>query len=135
MGDTQISNSKGAAMKRRTVLLNIVVFVTLLFLVLPQVWAQNYGQIRALKNRAETVTHQKNHFVTQVLRSYNILCQVTEEGIVARLHIQNRWYDVNQIEIVPVTKEVEGGYRVIAHDIFFYTESDILHLFSAAIIH
>ena len=121
-------------MKRRTVLANIIVFFTLLVLVLPQVSAQNYGQIRALKSRAETVTHQKNHFVAQVLRSYNIPCQVTEEGIVARLHIQNRWYDVNQIEIVPVTKEVEGGYQVIAHEIFFYTEGDILHLVSAATI-
>jgi hypothetical protein len=121
-------------MKRRTVLANIIVLFALLVLVLPQVSAQNYGQIRALKNRAETVTHKKNHFVAQVLRSYNIPCQVTEEGIVARLHIQNRWYDVSQIEIVPVTKEVEGGYQVIAHEIFFYTEGDILHLVSAATI-
>jgi len=121
-------------MKRRTVLLNIIVSFALLVLAGAQVSAQNYGQIRALKNRAETVTHQKNHFVVQVLRSYNIPCQVTEEGIVARLHIQNRWYDVNQIEIVPVTKEVEGGYQVIAHEIFFYTEGDILHLISAATI-
>jgi hypothetical protein len=121
-------------MKRRNVLLSIIVSFALLVAVMPQVMAQNYGQIRALKNRAETVTQQKNHFVAQVLRSYNIPCQVTEEGIVARLHIQNRWYDVSQIEIVPVTKEVEGGYQVIAHEIFFYTEGDILHLVSAATI-
>jgi hypothetical protein len=119
-------------MKGRTVLLKIIVFFALLVLVNPLVWAQNYGQIRALKNRAETVTRQKNHFVVQVLRLYNIPCKLTEEGIVAQLHIQNHWYDVNQIEIVPVTKEVEGGYEVIAHEIFFYTESDILHLVSAA---
>jgi hypothetical protein len=121
-------------MKKRTVLLNIIVFFALLVLVMPQVSAQNYGQIRALKNRAETVTRQKSNFVVQVLHSYNIPCQVTEEGIVARLQIQNRWYDVNQIEIVPVTREVEGGYQVIAHEIFFYTEGDILHLVSAATI-
>ena len=121
-------------MKRRTVLLNIILYCGLVVLLLPDAWAQDYGQIRALKNRAETVNQQKNHFVAQVLHSYNIPCQVTEEGIVARLHIQNRWYDVNQIEIIPVTEEVEGGYQVIAHEIFFYTEGDILHLVSAATI-
>ena len=103
----------------------------MLVLLLPDLWAQNYGQIRALKNRAENVTRQKNHFVFQVLRSYNISCKLTEEGIVAQLHVQNHWYNVNQIEVVPVTREIEGGYEVIAHEIFFYTEGDILHLVSA----
>ena len=118
-------------MKGRTVLLKILLFFALLVLVNPQVGAQNYGQIQAMKDRAETVTRQKNHFVVQVLRSYNIPCKVTEEGIVAQLHIQNHWYDVKQIEIVPITREIEGGYEVIAHEIFFYTEGDILHLVSA----
>ena len=121
-------------MKRRTFFLNIILSCAVVVLLLPDGWAQNYGQIRALKRRAETVNQQKNHFVTQVLHSYNIPCQVTEEGIVARVHIQNRWYDVNQIEIVPLTRKVEGGYQVIAHEIFFYTEDDILHLVSAATI-
>ncbi|MCG6916868.1 MAG: hypothetical protein LJE89_04895 [Deltaproteobacteria bacterium] len=118
-------------MKRRNVFLKIILSCALLVLLLPDLWAQNYGQIRAMKNRAETVTRQKNHFVVQVLRSYNIPCKVTEEGIVAQLHIQNHWYDVKQIEIVPVTRDIEGGYEVIAHEIFFYTEGDILHLVSA----
>ena len=119
-------------MKRRTVLLNIILYCGLVVLLLPDGWAQDYGQIRALERRADTVNQQKNNFVARVLHSYNIPCEVTEEGIVARLHSQNRWYDVNKIEIVPVTKEVEGGYQVIAHEIFFYTEGDTLHLVSAA---
>ena len=121
-------------MKRRTFFLNIILSCAVVVLLLPDGWAQNYGQIRALKRRAETVNQQKNHFVTQVLHSYNIPCQVTEEGIVARVHIQNRWYDVKQIEIVPLTREVEGGYQVIAHEIFFYTEGHILHLVTPATI-
>jgi hypothetical protein len=121
-------------MKGRTVFLNIILWSALVVLLLPDAWGQNYGQIRALKSRAETITQQKNQFVAQVLHSYNIPCQLTEEGIVARIHIQNRWYDVKQIDIVPITKEAEGGYQVIAHDIFFYTEGDILHLVSAATI-
>ena len=121
-------------MKGRTVFLKIILSCALLVLLLPEAWAQDYGQIRALKSRADTVSQQKNNFVARVLHSYNIPCQVTQEGIVARLHIQNHWYDVKQIEIVPVTRDVEGGYQVIAHEIFFYTEGDILHLVSPATI-
>ena len=117
-------------MKRQTMFFGILVSLALLVLVVPQASAQNYGQIRALKRRADTVTHQKSSFVAQVLSSYKILYQSTEQGIVARLHIENRWYDVNQIEIVPVTREVDEGYQVIAHEIFFYTEGEILHLVS-----
>ena len=117
-------------MKRRTMLFGILVSFALFVLLLPQASAQNYGQIRALKRRADTVTHQKNSFVARVLSSYKIPYQTTEQGIVARLHIEDRWYDVDQIEIVPLTREVDGGYQVIAHEIFFYTEGEILHLVS-----
>jgi hypothetical protein len=122
-------------MKRQTMFFGILVSFALLVWVSTQASAQNYGQIRALKRRADTVTHQKNSFVARVLSSYKITYQTTEQGIVARLHIENRWYDVNQIEIVPVTREVDGGYQVIAHEIFFYTEGEILHLVSAVTIH
>ena len=122
-------------MKRQAIFFSILVSLGLFVLVLSQASAQNYGQIRALKRRADTVTRQKNDFVVRVLHSYDIPHQVTAQGIVARLHIENRWYDVNQIEIVPVTREVDGGYQVIAHEIFFYTEGEILHLFSAVTIH
>jgi len=118
-------------MKRQAIFFSILVSLGLFVLVLSQASAQNYGQIRALKRRADTVTRQKNDFVVRVLHSYDIPHQVTAQGIVARLHIENRWYDVNQIEIVPVTREVDGGYQVIAHEIFFYTEGEILHLVSA----
>jgi hypothetical protein len=121
-------------MKRQTIFFGILILLALFVWGLPQPSAQNYGQIRALKRRADTVTHQKNSFVARVLSSYKIPCQVTEQGIVARLHIENRWYDVNQIEIVPVMREVDGGYQVIAHEIFFYTEGEILHLVSAVTI-
>ena len=117
-------------MKRRTMLFGILVSFALPVLLLPQASAQNYGQIRALKRRADTVTHQKNSFVARVLSSYKIPYQTTEQAIVARLHIEDRWHNVDQIEIVPLTREVEGGYQVIAHEIFFYTQGEILHLVS-----
>ena len=125
-------NDKGAAMKRRNMISAILVSLAMFVFVSSQVWAQNYGQVRALNRRAVTVTRQKNDFVARVLHSYGIPCQVTQEGVVARLQIEKRWYDVKQIEIVPVIQEVEGGYLVTAHEIFFYTEGEILHLVSAA---
>ena len=115
-------------MQRQKMFFAILVSLAMFVLVLSQVWAQNYGQVRALKGRAATVTRQKNDFVARVLNSYGIPCQVTQEGIVARLHMENRWYDVNQIEIVPVTKQVEGGYKVTGHERFVDTEGEILHL-------
>ena len=121
-------------MKRQTMLFGIPVSLALLVLLFSQATAQNYGQIRALKRRADTITHQKNSFVARVLSSYKIPFQATEQGIVARLHIEDRWHDVDQIEIVPVTRQVDGGYQVIAHEIFFYTEGEILHLVSEVTI-
>ena len=117
-------------MKRRTMLFGFLVSCAFFVLLLPQASAQNYGQIRAFKRRADTVTHQKNSFVARVLSSYKIPYQNTDQGIVARLHIEDRWHDVDEIEIVPLTREVDGGYQVIAHEIFFYTEGEILHLVS-----
>ena len=118
-------------MRRQTIFFAILVSLALLVLMLPQALAQNYGQMRALKRRATTVTRQKNEFVARVLHSYDIPYQISEQGVVARLQIDKRWYDVNQIEIVPLTREVEGGYQVTGHEIFFYTEGQILHLVSA----
>ena len=121
-------------MKLQTVWYGIVISLALFAFVLPQTFAQNYGQIRALKHRATTVSQQKNHFVARVLSSYNIPYQRDKQGIVLRLHIDDRWYDVNQIEIVPVTQEGENSFKIVAHEIFFYTDKDILHLVSAVTI-
>jgi hypothetical protein len=101
---------------------------------LPGAAAENYGQIRALKQRAVTVQRQKNAFVSRVLQSYAIPHQRTSEGIISRLQIGGRWLDVNRIEIVPVVRQGAAGLQVVAHEIFFYTEGEILHLVSALTI-
>jgi hypothetical protein len=117
-------------MKRRFTYLSVLVCLATLVLMLPLAAAENYGQLRALKRRAATVTRQKNEFVTRVLRSYEIPYQRTEQGIVAQLQIGTRWFDVNRIDIVPLARDGENGLQVVAHEIFFYTESDTLHLVS-----
>lgn len=93
-----------------------------------------YGQLRALKRRAATVMQQKNDFVARVLHSHKIAYQRNEDGVVTQLQIGSRWLDVNRIEIVPLVREGEGGLEFIGHEIFFYTEGEILHLLSALTI-
>ncbi|MCK4487934.1 MAG: hypothetical protein KAU38_14395 [Desulfobacterales bacterium] len=121
-------------MKRRILMLSAIIFLAA-FVAAPS-WAsgETYGQLRALKRRAATVMRQKNDFVARVLHSYDIPYQRNEQGVVTRLQIRNNWLDVNRIEIVPLVREGEYGLQVMGHEIFFYTEGQILHLVSALTI-
>jgi hypothetical protein len=122
-------------MKRRfTVVAFAILAIAALTIALPGANAENYGQIRALKRRALTVQRQKNAFVARVLESYAIPHQQTSEGIVSRLQIGGRWRDVSRIEIVPVVQQTRAGLQVVAQEIFFFTEGEVLHLVSALTI-
>ena len=121
-------------MKRRVLVLSAVIFLAAFAAAPPWASTETYGQLRALKRRAATVTRQKNDFVARVLHSYNIPYRLTGEGVVARLRIGTNWRDVNRIEIVPLVQEGEYGLQVRGHEIFFYTEGKILHLVSALTI-
>lgn len=120
-------------MKRRILVLSAIIFLAA-FATAPWASAETYGQLRALKRRAGIVTRQKNDFVARVLHSYDIPYQRTEQGVVARLQIGTKWLDVNRIEIVPLVREGEYGLQVTGHEVFFYTEGEILHLVSALTI-
>ena len=117
-------------MKQWLVFLSTLVSLTILALMPAPAYAESYGQLRALKRRAATVTRQKNDFVSLVLRSYGIPYESTEQGVIARIHLNDRWLNVNGIEIVPMVREGEGGFQAVAHEIFFYAEGEILHLVS-----
>jgi len=117
-------------MKRRILMLSAIIFLAAFVAAPPWASGETYGQLRALKRRAATVMRQKNDFVARVLHSYDIPYQRTEQGVVTRLQIRNNWLDVNRIEIVPLVREGEYGLQVIGHEIFFYTEGQILHLVS-----
>jgi hypothetical protein len=123
--------SEGDVMKKRIAyLISLVLFVALTCTSVPTA-AYNYGQIRALKRRAVTVMRQKNEFVARVLRSYNIQYQTNEQGIVVGIQIGGKWVNVSRTEIVPVLGEEGDGFKVLAHEIFFFTDEEILHLVSA----
>jgi hypothetical protein len=116
----------------------LTISLILLLSVLPPVplpaASENYGQIRALKQRAHTVVQRKNDFVARVLQSYNIRFQRTQQGVVNRLQIGGQWQNVTQVEIVPLVRERSAGPQLVAHEIYFYTEKEILHLVSAITI-
>lgn len=103
----------------------------LLFVCLPAVHAQEYGQIRALQQRATHVIKQKNDFISQVLTSYAIPHKRNVEGAVTSIYKDGHWIDVTTIEIVPVLKEAADKHQhVAAHELLFYTADGVLDLVS-----
>jgi hypothetical protein len=117
---------------------SVYLLILILFSVgLPALHAQEYGKIRALNQRAAYVIKQRNDFVAQVLTSYSIPHQRTEQGVVVRIKMDGRWLDITSIEIVPVLKEAGDKRRqVAAHELFFYTANGvILDLLSELTIH
>lgn len=107
----------------------------LLLSFLPLVQAQEYGKIRALQQRAAYVTKQKNDFVARVLKSYKILHEINEHGVVIRINMDEKWLDITAIEIVPVLKEsADKSQQVAAHELYFFTANGILDVVSELII-
>jgi hypothetical protein len=114
-------------MKIRIVLFSLV----LLFAYLPYAHSQEYGKIRALQQRAAYVTKQKNDFVARVLTSYKIPHERNNQGTVVRINMEGKWLNIHTIEIIPIIKEsVDKHQRVVAHELFFYSNNNILDLVS-----
>ena len=121
-------------MKHWVFLMSVIMFLVVLLPAPAPTFDKPYGQLRALKRRAATVVLQKNDCVARVLNSHKIAYQRNEEGVVIRLQVGSNWLDVNRIEIVPMLRQGESGLDVVGHEIFFYTEGEILHLVSALTI-
>ena len=96
--------------------------------------AQSAGQLRALKKRGEDVTNMKNDFVERVLKSYSIPYQLTPKGAVGRLQLGQDWVPVNRIEVVPIPADDKSSLKIKGHEIYFYTDTQILHLASSMIV-
>jgi hypothetical protein len=115
-------------MKLSAYLLALVLFCVCL----PELHAQEYGKIRALKERAAYVIKQRGDYVAKVLNTYAIPHERNEQGAVVRIKMDGQWLDVTTIEIVPVLKEAgDKRQQVAAHELFFYTaDGGILDLLS-----
>ena len=108
-----------------------VLALMLLFVCLQSVHAQEYGKIRALRQRADHVIKQKNDFVVRVLTSHTIPHECNAQGTVTRINVDGQWLAVTAIEIVPVLKEGADKHpQVAAHKLLFYTADGILDLVS-----
>ena len=117
--------------KRLLICSLVILFVMIAF---SEAFSLSYGRIRALKERAVTVTQQKNHFVMRVLESYTIAYKCNLEGVVVRLKVDDQWNDIARIDIIPLMNDDGRGFRVMAHNIFFDTNKGIFHLVSELII-
>jgi len=116
----------GGTMKKKPFLQGVFLFFLLLW---PMVTlASGYGQIRALEQRAAEVTELKNRFLSQVLDSYRVPYEKNQEGMVVRIQVENRWYRIQTVEIVPVTSPDGKDPAVTGHEIFFYTDGGIFHI-------
>ncbi len=103
----------------------------LFFTCVPAVYAQEYGRMRALEQRAVSVIKKKNDFVDRVLTSYSIPHERNAEGAVVRIYTDSRWLNVTTIEIVPLLKEAaDQRPQVIGHELLFYTAQGVLDLVS-----
>jgi hypothetical protein len=112
-------------------LFTVLFLLVLLFNFAPVSYAQEYGKIRALQQRAAYVTKQKNDFIARVLTSYKIPFERNEQGVVVRINMEGQWLNIKTVEIVPMVKEESDNRQyVIAHELFFYTENSILDLVS-----
>jgi hypothetical protein len=114
-----------------------ICLLTVIFLLLcgSAAQAQEYGKIRALKQRAVFVTNQKNDFVARVLTAYKIPFERNTQGAVVRISIEKSWLDVTAIEIVPILQEsADKSRQVTAHELYFYTADGILDLVSELVI-
>jgi len=102
---------------------------------LPVAYAQEYGKIRALQQRAHYVTKQKNDFVARVLTSYQIPHERNNQDVVVRIKMEGEWINIKTIEIVPIVRESDDKHgQVAAHELYFYTTKGILNLISELII-
>jgi len=105
--------------------------LALLFACLSAAHTQEYGKIRALQQRAAYVTKQKNDFVARVLTTYKIPHEKNDQGAIVRINMEGQWLNINTIEIIPIIKEsADKRQHVVAHELFFYTDNNILDLVS-----
>jgi len=90
--------------------------------------AKSQAQIRAMKERADTVSKRKNRFMAKVLNKSGINYISDRHGIVTRINFTGEWQNVESIDIVPIKGPTVD--EVIGPEIFIYTDKETPHLLS-----
>lgn len=110
--------------------ISFIVFSLFIFCSIPVPQAKAQGQIRALKERADTVSKRKNRFVARVLNQSGISYTVDRYGIVTRINFTGDWLKVMRIDVVPMVRKSPVVDEVVGHEIFIYTDKETIHLLS-----
>jgi hypothetical protein len=72
----------------------------------------------------------------RVLTSYKIPYEKNNQGAIVRIAMEGQWLSIKAIEIIPIIKEsTDKRQHVVAHELFFYTDNNILDLVSELTIH
>lgn len=107
-----------------------ILFLGFIFCSIPAPQAKPQGQIRALKERAVTVSKRKNRFVARVLNQHRINYCTDRYGVVTRINFTGDWLNVMRIDVVPMVKKTPKVDEVVGHEIFIYTDRETVRLLS-----
>jgi len=110
--------------------ISFIVFSLFIFCSVPVSQAKSPGQIRAMKERANTVSKRKNRFVAKVLNQYGINYTIDRYGIITRINVTGEWRNVTRIDVVPMVRKGPAVDKVIGHEIFIYTDKETVHFLS-----
>jgi len=110
--------------------ISFIIFSLFIFCSVPVSQAKSQGQIRAMKERADTVSKRKNRFVAKVLNQSGINYTIDRYGIVTRINVTGEWRNVTRTDVVPVVRKGPAEDEVIGHEIFIYTDKETVHLLS-----
>jgi len=113
-----------------TPFISFIVFLLFIFCFIPIPQAKAQGQVRAMKERADTVSKRKNRFVARVLNQSGISYTVDRYGIVTRINFTGDWLKVMRIDVVPMVRKSPVVDEVVGHEIFIYTDKETIHLLS-----
>jgi len=110
--------------------ISLIIFSLCIFYSAHLSQAKSPGQIRAMKERADTVSKRKNRFVSKVLKQYGINYTVDRYGIVTSINVTGEWRNVTRIDVVPIVRKGPKMDEVIGHEVFIYTYKETVHLLS-----
>jgi len=110
--------------------ISFIIFSLFIFCSVPVSQAKSPGQIRAMKERANTVSKRKNRFVAKVLNQYGINYTIDRYGIITRINVTGEWRNVTRIDVVPMVRKGPAVDKVIGHEIFIYTDKETVHFLS-----
>jgi hypothetical protein len=107
-----------------------IIFLLFFFCSISTPNARAQGQIRALKERADTVCKRKNRFVAKVLNQYAINYYVDKHGIITMINFTGDWLKVMRVDVVPMVKKGLNMDEVVGHEVFIYTDRQTVRLLS-----